>query len=44
MSDLRPDDKINYNTAEKIMAPHISELLSEVSNTSTSLLKVQEHI
>lgn len=32
-SDLKAEDKMNYNAAEKIMEPHIYDLLSDIPNS-----------
>lgn len=46
ISDLRPDDKMNYNAAEKIMEPHVSELLSEIPNSegTRAYLKIMFYV
>jgi len=32
-SDLKAEDKMNYIAAEKIMEPHIYDLLSDIPNS-----------
>lgn len=46
ISDLKSDDKMNYNAAEKIMAPHISEIFNDIPNSegTRAYLKIMHFV